>query len=260
MHRALAAPLAIAIAILLAGCSVGTRGDAGGLDVPGQGSSSASSALGSNAPATVAPSPVASAPATTAGPTPAPTKVPGTGKITLSSYAFAITLPAGWRQVPLDGSDTSDIEAALPAGSQMAAALQTDAATAAAKGFALLAMDLSPDAVAAGTVSTLEVQAAAPQDLPLSLLESLATGLLEQAAGVTSVSSKIVTLPAGKAIRITYTLTLTTSSGQQVKLAATDYVLESPKHTYTTTVACSSAIATTCRSTADATMKTFVLL
>jgi hypothetical protein len=257
--RARRAPLIVVIAVALAGCSGGNRGGTdGGANVPATSPPSAPSAVAAASPsASLAPS---LAPVASAARTPAPTKVPGTGKITLTQYGFAITLPSGWRQVPLDGSDTSDISAQLPAGSQMAAVLETDAATAAAKGFALLAIDLSPDTIAAGTVSTLEVEVTAPQNVPLSILEPLVTGLLEQASGVSGVSSKIVTLPAGKAIRITYTLSLTTSSGSKVKLAATNYVLESSKHTFTTTFACSYAAASACRADADSIMKSFDIL
>jgi hypothetical protein len=263
MDRAQRAPLILVIAVALAGCAGGNRGGTdGGPNVPATSPSAVPSAVAVGSPAASASaSPAPSlAPVSSAGPNPAPTKVPGTGKITLTKYGFAITLPSGWRQVPLDGTDTSDISSQLPAGSQMAAVLETDAATAAAKGFALLAIDLSPDTIAAGTVSTLEVEVTAPQDVPLSILEPLVTGLLEQATGVSGVSSKIVTLPAGKAIRITYTLTLTTSSGQKVKLAATNYVLESSKDTFTTTFACTYAAASACRADADSIMKTFDIL
>jgi hypothetical protein len=264
MQRALAAPLVIVIASLLAGCSAGNPGGGASgpnLPDPGQPSPSVSPVVVASPASPSAPAVVASpAAVATTLPTPAPTKVPGTGKITMSKSGFAITLPAGWRQVPLDGSDISGIEDQLPAGSQMAAVLETDAATAAKKGFALLAVDLAADTIAAGTISTLEVEVTASQGLPLSLLEPLAIGLLEEAPGVTSVSGKIVTIAAGKAIRITYTLTPTTSSGQKVKLAATNYVLESSKHTYTITFACSYAAASACRADADAIMKTFDIL
>jgi hypothetical protein len=200
------------------------------------------------------------APSPTPGPTPVPTKVPGTGKIVMTAYGFAITLPEGWRQIPLDGSQTAEIEALLPAGSQIAAALETELATAVSNGFAFMAIDLRAETLAAGNISTVNVNVQAPQNIPLSLLQPLVTGLLDSAPGVTSVSAKQVTLPAGAALRITYTLTITPSGGQTVKLAATQFVLLSSKHTYTISFACQYAAATSCRSQADAMMKTFDIL
>ena len=197
--------------------------------------------------------------AATPAPSVPPTPVPGTGKITVTEYRFAITLPAGWRQVPVDGSGTDEIEAQLPADSELAAALESEVAKAAKEGFALLAVDLRRATLAEG-LSSLTVLAAGPSNVPLSLMESLVVGLLDGAAGISSVSSKIVTLPAGKAIRATYTITATSSTGKTVKSAGTAFVLLSSKHTYTVSFACPSSIASSCRSQADAIMKTFDIL
>jgi hypothetical protein len=215
--------------------------------------------------ATAQPSVAASptlAPGTRPLPTPAPsaTKVPGTGKITDKADGFAITLPTGWRQIPLDGSETAEVEATLPADSELSGTLEATTSSAAAKGFAMFAMDLSTDTIAAKVFSALEVQVAASTNVPLSLMEPLVTGLLDQAPGVTSVTGKIVTLPAGQAIRVTYTVTTKTSTGQTVKLAGTDYVLISSKHTYTVTFLVSDAEASAGRSEAGTIMKSFDLL
>jgi hypothetical protein len=249
----------VLVAALTAACS----GGRGGPNLPDLASAGASPAPVATVAASTTPSvlPAASpsdAPVATA--TPTPTKVPGTGKITDKANGFAITLPAGWREIPLDGSETAEIESELPAGSQLGATLEATTSSAAAKGFAMFAMDLSADTLAAATFSGLEVQVAEPTSLPLSLLESLVIGLLQEAPGVTNVSGKIVTLPAGQAIRVTYTLVTTTSSGQSVKLAGTDYVLVSSKHTYTVTFLVSYAAASDGRADAGTIMKTFDIL
>jgi len=259
VRRARALALGTAAAILLAACSgrgpvLPTQGPGGA--APGASAKAVASSGPSEAPSAAA-SPTA---APTATPAPAPTKVPGTGKVTDKADGFAITLPAGWRQIPLDGSENAQIEATLPANSQLSGTLEATTSSAAAKGFAMFAMDLSTATLSGKVFSGLEIQAAAPSNVPLSLMEPLVTGLLDQAPGVSGVAAKIVTLPAGQAIRVTYTLITTTSSGQSVKLAGTDYVLVSSKHTYTVTFLVSYADASAGRSKADSIMKSFDIL
>ena len=249
-----AASFGAALALLVAGCSTG--------QAPLGSPNLTAAATPVGILATDAPSaPTASAgPSLSPEPTPVPTAVPGTGKITMTADRFAITLPDGWRQIPLDGSQTAEIEALLPAGSQITAALDKELASAVAAGLAFMAIDLRPATLSAGNISTVNVNVQAPSSVPLSLMEPLVTGLLDSAPGVSSVVAKTVTLPAGKAIRITYTLTITTAGGQAVKLAATQFVLLSTKHTYTTSFACQYAAASSCRSQADAMMQTFDIL
>lgn len=213
--------------------------------------------------ASVAPSlvPLASpspGPTVTPAATPVPTPIPGTGKQTLTKYSFAITLPAGWRAIPTGGSLPADIDALIPDGSALEAALESELAKAAKEGIALLAVDLRPATLAKG-LSYLTVLVAGPSTVPLSLMESLVVGLLDEAQGISSVTAKIVTLPAGQAIRAIYTITATVD-GATSKYAGTAFVLLSSKHTYTVSFACPAAIASTCRSTADSIMKTFDLL
>jgi hypothetical protein len=247
----------VVAAALLAGCAGGPAGpvaqrttDAGAPSPASPASLSPAAATASSAPS-VAP---------TAGPTAVPSHPAGTGHVLVASAGFAITLPDGWVAIPLDGSSTAEIEALLPPGSSIAAALDKELADASAAGFAIMAIDLRPATVAAGNASTLNVNAQGPSQLGLSLLQPLAVGLLDQAPGVTNVVSTQVTLPAGRALRITYTLATTTSSGAAVKLAATQFVLLSSKHTYTTTFACQYAAAASGRSQADSIMKRFDIL
>jgi hypothetical protein len=254
-RRARAMALGTAAAILLAACS-------GGVEISGVPTAGITPGPGATLGTSLAPppSPLSLGPLPPATPLPSPTKIPGTGKITDKADGFAITLPAGWREIPLDGSENAEIESSLPASSNLGATLEATTSSAAAKGFAMFAMDLTPDTLRAKVFSGLDVQVAAPMNVPLSLMEPLVTGLLDQAPGVTSVAAKMVTLPAGQAIRITYTLTTKTSTGQSVKLAGTDYVLLSSKHTYTVTFLVSSAAAASGRADAGTIMKTFDIL
>jgi hypothetical protein len=222
---------------------------------------SASSGLG----ATASPTSVQSAPASLAV-TPAPS-VPaaspasvGAVRIVLKADGFALTLPPGWRAVPLDGSSIAAIKAVLPAGSRIAAVLDAELRQARADGYAFLAIDLRPATLAAGNASTLNVNVQPPSEVGLGLLEPLVIGLLDSAAGVTNVVGGQVTLPAGRALRITYTLSLTTAGGTTVKLAGTQFVAPSAKHTDIVSFGCRYASALSCRSQADAIIRSFAIL
>jgi len=203
---------------------------------------------------------VAPTTAPSTAPNPTASHAPDTGKIVMKADGFAITLPAGWRAIPLDGSATAGIEALLPAGSSIKAALDAELAQAVASGFAFMAIDLRPATLAAGNTSTVNVNVQAASNVPLDLMEPLVTGLLDSAPGISNVVAKQVTLPAGRALRITYTLALKTSTGTTVKLAGTQFVLLSSKHTFTISFGCQYAMASSCRSQADAMMKTFEIL
>ena len=109
-RRTRALTLGVATALLVAACS------GRGADVPPLASTPASKpvAVGSVAPSAAA-SPATAAPSAppAATPAPSPTKAPGTGKIVDKADGFAITLAAGWREIPLDGSETADVDATL---------------------------------------------------------------------------------------------------------------------------------------------------
>jgi hypothetical protein len=234
---------------------------AGACVASGPGTGAPSAEAGSSPAATLAiASPSAPPSASPVGtPSPIPTAAAGTGRIVVAADGFAITLPSGWRQVPVDGSSIAAILALLPSGSSIPAVLRTEVAQAEASGIVFLAIDLRPATLASGNASTVNVDVQAPSTLPLPLLEPLVTGLLSSAPGVTNIAATQVTLPAGKAIRITYTQALATSVGT-VKLAGTQFVLLSSKHTYTVSFACTYADASSCRSQADAMMKAFGLM
>jgi hypothetical protein len=243
----------LAAAAVLAGACVASG--------PGTGAPSAEAGSSPAAAASPGASSVASPEAygEATSPTPVPTPSPGTGRIVDVTDGFAITLPSGWRQVPVDGSSIAAILALLPSGSSIPAVLRTEVAQAEASGIVFLAIDLRPATLASGNASTVNVNVQAPSTLPLPLLEPLVTGLLSSAPGITNIAATQVTLPAGKAIRITYTQALATSVGT-VKLAGTQFVLLSSKHTYTVSFGCTYADAPSCRSQADAMMKTFDLM
>lgn len=246
---------AIVVALVASACSGGT------IATPSEaatGSAVAQATVAATPGTSAEPSaaPHASAPAPTAGPSHAPT----TGRIVVAADGFAITLPSGWRAIPLDGSSTAAIQALLPPGSAIAGALDKELAEAVAAGFAFMAIDLRPATLAAGNISTVNVNVQAASNIPLDLMEPLVTGLLDSAPGISNVVAKQVTLPAGRALRITYTLSLTTSAGRTVKLAGTQFVLLTSKRTYTASFGCQYAMASSCRSQADAMMKTFDIL
>jgi hypothetical protein len=247
-------PIALAL-VVLASTAVAACVSGGPASLPPS-TIAVSTAEATPGPASPSPQPSVSGSPTPA-PTALPTPIPGTGRVVVAADAFAITLPSGWRRVPLDGSSIADIVAQLPA--TVAAALKAEVADAKANGYAFLAIDLRAATLASGNASTVNVNVQAASDLPLALLEPLVTGFLDSAPGVTGVVATDVSLPAGPAIRITYTLALSTTAGT-MKLAGTQFVLLSSKHTYTVSFGCRYASASSCRSQADAMMKTFDLL
>jgi hypothetical protein len=162
--------------------------------------------------------------------------------------------------MPLDGSSLAALKALLPVGSGIGAVLDAELAQARAGGFAFMAVDLRPATIAVGNPSTFNVNVQPPSDIGLSLLEPLVTGLLDTAAGVSNVVATQVTLPAGRALRITYALSMTTGGGASVKLAGTRFVVLSAKHSYEVSFICRYTAASSCRAQAGSIMRSFQLL
>src|SRR5262249_3527691 len=103
VRRARPLSLGTAAALLVAACSATNAPPQAGTAPPSPVPHAPSAAPPPAPPPPRPPAPAAPA----ATPTPQPTKVPGTGKITDTAHGFSITLPAGWRQIPLDGSQNA---------------------------------------------------------------------------------------------------------------------------------------------------------
>jgi hypothetical protein len=184
----------LALALVLAACS----GD----------SSSSSSNTGASA------SGGASSTAKTSGTRPA---VPeGFTLVDRSSDGFTIALPPGWQNFDLT---SADVDAIVKAATEANPNLQGDVGNAVKKlvdeGGLLYASDTSNPGKFLTNVNIIKVTGV---ESGLGLLQQQAQSQLT-AAGATNVSSTQVSLPAGDAVRTTYTVPVTLSDGTKSEIA-----------------------------------------
>lgn len=200
-------------------------------------------------------------PAATTGASPAPTHETGdpnamTGRIVLADQGFAITLPTGWRRVPLDGSAIGDLSTVLPADSELGRMLASQVGRAAMAGIKLWAFDLRPASVKAGYASNVNAAVQPPtKAFGLPAFKEFLVAQLDSVAGISGVDSAIITVPSGQVIRTTYRISMPLSTGK-VKIAGTQFIALGPSHTYAITFSC-AVDDEACTSAADATMQTF---
>lgn len=206
LHRV--APVAVAVA--LAGCTSSSR----------------------SAPDTPAPasSGGASTPSTSAPPSPAESGSAGGTLVTKADAGFAIRLPPGWKEIPLDPADLqAAIEATKKDNPQLAAVLAQQGQRAVQQGGKLFAVKNGTSG--ATNLNLIKIPAA---DATLS---EVVSGSVQQLAktGVRDVVSTPLTLPAGSATRVTFTLPVNNPSGQAVLLQDTQYYLVEGGQAYVVT-------------------------
>jgi glucose/arabinose dehydrogenase len=202
---AAAAALVMALAVALAACGATAESPA-----PTQAATPAP---------TIAPTP-APTPVATAAPTPAATASPSstagrTGRIEVPESGFAVTLPDGWVELPLDAKQIEDLVANLPPGvveDELAAQLPSLVAA----GVKLWAFAVTPDS--AGSNLNVIVQ---PGQVPVSLLASLAEVSLGSVPGIQDQPKvETVTVDGVDAVLVTYGLSpdggATVTSGSQI--------------------------------------------
>ena len=157
-----------------------------------------------------------------------PAEVPG-GLTTLEGDGVSIAAPDGWQEIAPDDFNMSpeEFERAFP---DAPPELLEQATTAFSQGAKLIAFDVeNPDFSSNVNIASF------PGEAPLSLLESQATNQLESLGG-TVVSSEPVTVPAGDAIRVEYTLDVAGPSGDAVTANGVQYYVHSGGRTYVVTV------------------------
>lgn len=197
-----------------------------GLTVLALALSACGGASGSVAPSAAPASAAApSAPAATSG-----TSAGGaaTGRVELPDKGFAVTLPDGWESLPLDPTQLQQVIDTLPADSQLSQLLQSQAGSAALKALAMWAFDVSPNSPA-GVNRNMNVIAQPPSSFDLSQMESAVKAQLGTLQGVGQIDSEIVTLPAGDALKLSYSLATPGSTATGV--ATTQYYVQLPKST-----------------------------
>ena len=211
----LGASFAIAV-LIAAGCGGGTS----------TASPAATTAL-------VTPSSSAAAVAT-ASPTPSPTPAASqatTGRI-VTQHGFALTLPDGWTSIPVDAAGLRDFIDALPADSELRTILEGQAGAAATQTIKLWAFDTRDEDIASGFARNMNVIVQPAVGMDLSAIEAAAKASLESIKSIRKpVTSKIVTLPSGEALRLDYVLDVATADGKTTSVGGTQYYLQLPKAT-----------------------------
>jgi hypothetical protein len=196
LRRLILIPLALAL--VLGACS----------------SDDSSSSSGSDASNGAATTGAGSADSTTAGTLPPAPE--GFTVIDRRADGFAIALPPGWENFDLT---EADVDAIVAAATQANPNLQSGVADAVKQlvqqGGLLYASDTSNPGKFLTNVNLIKVTGV---DSGLDLLQEQAQSQLS-AAGATNVSSTQVSLPAGDAIRTTYTVPVTLADGTQIEVA-----------------------------------------
>jgi hypothetical protein len=175
------------------------------LTIAACGGSTATTTPATAAPASVAPSAEPSASASASAAASAATS-PGaslatTGRIEVPEHGFAVTLPAGWTRIDLQSGDLEAIMAAAGAENPELAKLYTaQIQTMLASGLVIFAF--GPD-ITTGT--NLNILSLPSMGMSLDLLEQANLAQLQSLADG-QVSSERVTLPAGEALHLRYTI------------------------------------------------------
>jgi hypothetical protein len=193
----------IAVMGVVAGCGSGPSSPAPAATTPLQAAASTSPA-----PPTprITPRPTPSPtvrPASTPRPTPTPTPTaPRTGRIVLEDEQLALTLPKGWREVPLSADDIESFISIYPKGTFSAAQL------AAIRQFARSGMRFVGYQVKGKGVGSNVNIGVVDMEVPLALVRATLPGQLEQFDFVRNAEISETTFGGVDAVRVTYDLRL----------------------------------------------------
>ncbi len=151
-----------------------------------------------------------------------------TGTVEIAGEGFRITLPDGWQAIPLDQESIDRISELFPADSVIGQLLKSQAGSLALAGVKLFAIDPRPASVAQGTAPNLNVIVQPkPPGLTVELLGTVAKAQLEAMESFSGVTIDTVTLPAGPAVKATYSVEQSATGGTAVKAVGQQYYLAS---------------------------------
>jgi hypothetical protein len=208
---------------------------------------------------------VTASPTTLPSPTPAPTPSDeplatlATGYIAQPEYGFAITLVDGWQAVPLDPVALQKVIGTLSGSSPLVGIIQSQAASAAVEHIKFWALDFRPASVGAGFAPNLNVLLGGTTALDLQTITQVDASQLK-AAGVTVLKSVIATLPATKAGKVTYKVSLKLTNGTSISVLGTQYIVFGSSGLLVFTFSCSGIHPGTCPADSDATIKSLMLI
>jgi hypothetical protein len=155
-----------------------------------------------------------------------------TGHIIVEGQGFGITLPDGWKSIPVDQAGLAGYIATLPAGSQLRTILEGQSGAAAQQTIKFWAFDTRPADLATGFARNLNVIVQPASALSLTVVESAAKASLEAVDAIRKpITTKVVTLPVGQALRIDYVLDVAATSGPSTAISGTQYYVQLPTAT-----------------------------
>lgn len=199
--------------------------------------------------------PAASAPA--ASQAPASAAASGTGHVTVPEAGFAMDLPDGWRQIPLDPAGVQQVISQLSPDSELGKMLASQEGQMAAAGVKFWAMDLTEASVARGFASNVNIILNAAPGEPISGALDAVLSQYQTDTSFSEVDGKVVTLPAGESVRAVYRLTQAMADGSTIEVAGTQFYIASSTRLYIVSVTCLQSEADGCRAKADAMMQSF---
>jgi hypothetical protein len=154
--------------------------------------------------------------------TAAPSALPGGLEGRVEIPGLAITLPDGWKTLPLDRQDFEELIDAYPIDSPVRTLLESQVGTIAVTGIRLFAVDARPRSdIFGANLNVLELP-----NMPLPLYSGVIEGQLEM-LGATEVEVDDIELPAGEALRARFALDVPIDGGATVRVVAAQYVVAS---------------------------------
>jgi hypothetical protein len=208
------AALGLSLAVMIAACGSSAPAASTPLDPSAPGGSPS---LATAAPSLPTAAPTPSASSERPSPTPSPsTALARTGRIDVASAGYALTLPANWFRIDLS---KDDLDAFAKSGSsaiseQAGAALTKQIAQLAANRISLFALRFADKKALLGT--NINVLTLPSGGFDLDTLEQLNLGQYASIFGKDVViTHQRVALPAGDAVRFSYTIKSSAASGSQ---------------------------------------------
>ena len=206
----------------------------------GTASSGAGTASGASASVPGQPSPTPSQASSVAPPSASSGSGSGptTGQIHVPEHGYTVTLPDGWKRIPLDKAAVDAIVAQLPPGSEMGRMLSSQAGQLSMSGIDFWAMKLTPDAMTSGFTPNVNVMVQPANGLSLGAVKAMAEGQLGNMESISNLHTEDTTLPAGQAVKATYDLNQPTTAGSPIRVSGLQYYLVAGANLYIISLSC----------------------
>lgn len=186
---------------------------------------------------------------------------PNVGRIVVPEAGFELTLPYGWRRIPLDGSALEHMKDAFAEGSDFATLFAGAAGQAALQGIRLMAIDLRPESLAAGYPGNLNViaQPGGGRVAP-ALLRELLVGQLRSTEGVSEVTADELELGPGTTVRLTSFITIPLAGATTLQTYAIQYAIAWSDDLYLVSYSCPADQVEACHDASFPSILSFALV